>query len=809
MLPEIRFALRQLVKSPGFTLTAVTSFALGIGLVATQFSLIDAVLLRGMPLPDAGRIYHIAFQSPKSSDLERWEPMPHRDFLRLRERQTSFEGIAGAQFLGLNMSGPGRVPSRHIGILASANLLEVARVQPMLGRWYSADDDHPGQPLFIVLSHSLWLEQFGGSANVLGTSLNINGEPGTIIGVMPPKFRFPGIADLWINLRPIPGDPRERLVDRLEVFGRLKPGVTLAAAQAEIDGLIAGAVQLWPETNTGYEKANLQSINLAYSGGGTRPLLFLMMAMTVFILLLACVNVATMLLGRAARRTRELAVRAAVGATRVHLVAQLLLESVLLAALGCLGGLFVASTGVDLLQEYLVNQQTVPDWMEFRLDDRVLLVTVASTLLAGLLAGIVPAWQCSHVDVSTTLKDEGRSASGAGVGRLARWLVTSQIAFATMLLVGAGVMSLTVFEARKATLRYDPDRLLTGRIELQEGTQPTAADRARFYRRLLERLQAEPGIEAVAVTSRNFVGSGVGTQIEPEGVTYAHANERPTAWLEVVSNDYFRLISVAPIAGRLFDNREQVPVDTRSAIVNESFARRFWPGQDPLGRRFRTNQTQEQWVTVVGVVPDLQMQGVFSAPGQDEAGFYLAQDQMGWGWLDLLLRTKSDPLQFIPAVRQAIAAIDPNQPIHSVDTLSHQTARNLRGFTIIGLLAVVFATISLFLGAIGVYGVTSQSVSRRTREFGVRMALGSTVAQLLGLVLRQGGRQIGLGLALGLVGGFLLTRPLEQIFGGAMTNNPLVYVGVAAAICLAGFAALWLPARRASHVDPMEALRAE
>lgn len=805
----MRFALRQLFKSPGFTLTAVISFALGIGLVATQFSLIDAVLLRGMPLPAAAELYHIALQAPKSGDRDRWEPMAHRDYLVLRERQTSFEVVAATQFLGLNLSGPGRVPSRHTGFLASANLLEVARVQPLLGRWYAAADDQPGQPLFIVLSHALWLEQFGGSADVLGSHVNINGEPGTIIGIMPPKFRFPGIADLWINLRPTPGDPRERLVERVELFGRLKPGVTPGQAQAEFDGLVAGAARLWPETNTGYEQANLQTINDAYSAGSVRPMLFLMMAMTVFILLLACVNVATMLLGRAARRSRELAVRAAVGATRTHLVLQLLLESLLLAALGCAGGLLVAGTGVDLLQEYLVNQQTVPDWMDFRLDDRVVAVAVGSTLLAGVLAGIVPAWQCSQVDVSTTLKDEGRSSSGGGGGRLARWLVTSQIAFATMLLVAAGVMSLTVFEARKATVRYDPDRLLTGRIELQEGTQPTAADRARFYRRLLERLQSEPGVEAVAVTSRNFVGSGVGTQIEPEGVAFAHANERPIAWLEVVSNDYFRLIAVSPVAGRLFDNREQVPADTRSALVNESFARRFWPGQDPLGRRFRTNQTQEQWVNVVGVVPDLQMQGLFSAPGQDEAGFYLAQDQMGWGWLDLLARTKSDPLQFIPAVRKAIAAIDPNQPIHSVDTLTHQTARNLRGFTVIGLLAVVFAVISLFLGAIGVYGVTSQAVSRRTREFGVRMALGSTVGQLLALVLRQGGRQIGLGLALGLAGGFLLTRPLEQIFGGAMADNPLVYVAVAAAICAAGFAALWLPARRASHIDPMEALRAE
>jgi predicted lysophospholipase L1 biosynthesis ABC-type transport system permease subunit len=244
-------------------------------------------------------------------------------------------------------------------------------------------------------------------------------------------------------------------------------------------------------------------------------------------------------------------------------------------------------------------------------------------------------------------------------------------------------------------------------------------------------------------------------------------------------------------------------------VINESFARKFWPGTDPLGRRFRSNQTRDLWVTVIGVVPDLKMQGAFDEPGRNEAGFYLAQDQMGWGWLDLFIRTKGDPLQMIDPMRRAIAGIDPDQPIHSVGTLTSQTAQAMRGFTILGLLAAVFSVISLFLGAIGVYGVTSQSVNRRTREFGIRMALGSTVSQLLRLVLRQGGRQIGLGLAIGLVGGFLLTRPLEQIFGSAMANNPLIYVGVTLAICTVGLAALWLPARRATRIDPMEALRAE
>ncbi|MDI1335666.1 MAG: ABC transporter permease [Lacunisphaera sp.] len=808
-MSTLRYALRLLYRQPGFSLIAAFSLALGIGLVATQFSLIDGILLRGMPLPDAQHLLHIARQDPKNNSPEYWELLPNRDYLALRERQTSFQSLAATQWLGLNLSGPGLVPSRQTGALSSANLLDVLGIQPMLGRWFTVAEDLPGQPLFVILSHKLWQTEFGAAPGVLGRTITINGETGAIIGVMPPKFTFPGDQNLWTNLRATPSDPRVRLVERVELFGRLRPGVTVDQARTEFDVLAASLVKLWPETNQGYARMNLQTIARAYSGGGTQPLLLMMLAMTVLILLLACVNVASMLLGRASQRTRELAVRAAVGASRGRLIRQLLAEAFILAGLGAAGGLLVASFGVDLLQEYLVNQGTLPGWFDFRLDQRVLAIAVLATVTAGLLAGLVPAWQASRIDVNTALKDDSRAAAGMGLGKLARWLVSAQITFSTMLLVAAGVLSLTVYLTRQANLHYDPDRLLTGRVELQEGTQPTPEARARFYRTLLERLRAEPGVESVAVTSRNFIGPGVYTQVGPEGKVYAHDNDRPSVWLEVVSNDYFPLISVKAVAGRLFDTREQTPTDTRSAIVNESFVRKFWPGLDPLGRRFRTNQTQDLWVTVVGVVPDLQMQSIFSTPGENEAGFYLAQDQMGWGWLDLFIRTKSDPLQLVPAVRKAIASIDPNQPIHSIGTLTSQTALALRGFSIVGYMAVIFAGITLFLGAIGVYGVTSQAVSRRTREFGIRMALGSTVGQLLRLVLRQGGFQIALGIGLGLAAGFLLTRPLQSVFGGNMANNPVIYLLVAGLISLVGLAALWLPARRASQADPMVALRSE
>lgn len=806
---DIRFALRQLITRPAFTLAAALSLALGIGLVATQFSLIDGVLLRGLPVPDVKSLYHIAYQTPKSSDQNDWQVLAHRDFAALAERQTSFQSIAATAWLGANLSGPDRVPSRHTGAFATANLLEVLHVRPMLGRWFTAEENRLGQPLFVVLSHALWQEQFASDPGVLGRAVNINGEPATIVGVMPPKITFPGFENLWMNLRLNPGDPRERQVDRVQLFGRLKDGVTPDQARAEFDGLAASLAKAWPETNQGYDRMNIHRVGETFTGGGAQPLLYLMLAMTILILVLACVNVASMLMGRAAQRTRELAVRAAVGASRARLVRQLLLESLVLSALGCLGGLLVARYGTDFLQDYLVVSGTLASWMEFRLDWHVVGIAVCATLFAGLLAGVMPAWRASRIDVQTALKGDSRAAAGLGLGRLSRWLVTAQITFATALLVAAGVLSYTVFLTRQANLRHDPDKLLTGRIEVQEGSQPTPEARARFYRRLLDRLADEPGVESVAVSSRNLIGPGVPTQVGPEGVVYQHDNDRPTTWLEVVSSDYFRLVGVRPLSGRLFDARDQAPDAPRAALVNESFAKKFWPDTDPLGRRFRTSQTQDHWVTVVGVVPDMQMQSIFAEPGRNEEGFYLSQDQMGWGWLDIFIRTKGDPLALTDPVRKAIASIDPNQPIFAIGTLTSQTAQALRGFNIIGLMAVVFAAITLFLGSVGVYGVTSQAVTRRIREFGIRMALGSSVGQVLRLVMRQGGIQIGFGLSLGLGFGFLLTRPLEQIFGGGLANHIGIYLAVAATIALVALIALWLPSRRAARIDPMEALRSE
>jgi putative ABC transport system permease protein len=805
---DLQFAFRQLLRQPGFTLLAAFSLALGIGLVTTQFSLIDGILLRGLPIPGAERLVHVARLSLEGRNGDSWEPVPYRDYLAFREQQTAIESLAAINQMGLNLTGRDRVPSHQLGARASANLLDVLGVNAQLGRWFEPAEDQPGQGLVVVLSHGLWQEAFGGDPDVVGRSVNVNGETGTIVGIMPPRFSFPAQQRLWTNLRAGPDDPRERLVDRAEMIGKLRPGVSVRQARAEFDTLATRLVGIYPETNSGYTRMNVEKFAYAYAGGGTEPVLYLMLAMTAFTLALACVNVANMLLGRASRRVRELAVRAALGAGRWRLIRQLLLEALVLAAVGAMGGLLIARFGVDQLQLQFVERMNVPGWFEFRLDHRVVGVTLLVTLAAGVLAGIMPAWQAARVDVNAALKDDSRGASSLSLGRLSRWLVTAQIGFSSMLLVAACVLGWTVYLTRQANVQYEPERLLTGRIELHDTTHPTRQERALFYGALLDRLQAEPGIDSVAVTSRDLVMSGVSTRVGIEGVHYAHENDQPSVWLEVVSASYFDLLGVGPVAGRLFDSRDQITMP-RAALINESFARRFWPGRDPVGRRFRSNQTADHWVTVAGVVPDLQMQGLFSPPNVDAAGFYLVQDQMGWGWLNLFIRTRGDPMKLMDPVRRAVAGLDPDQPVHSIQTLAEHTAREIHGFTVVGAMAGLFALVTLFLGAVGVYGVTSFAVNRRTREFGVRMALGASWGNLVRLVLRQGARQIAIGLGGGLVAAFFITRPMRGVFGDELVNSPMIYTVVTLLIAAVGLLALWVPARRAARIDPMEALRNE
>jgi putative ABC transport system permease protein len=805
---DFKLAFRQALRMPGFTLTAGVTLALGIGLVCTQYSLIDGILLRGLPLEGSQRLMHVSRLNPQTLDPDRWEATPYRDYLVFRDQQQSLDSLAAFEARAFNVSGEGRVPSHMEGAYVTANLAETLSAHPLLGRWFAEGEDHAGQAQLAVLSFAAWQREFGGRPEVLGSSIRLNGEGATIVGVMPQNFSFPNREDIWVNLRTRPLPPDDKKSESVEMIGKLRQGTTAAAARADFNLIAKRLEESFPKTNEGYRHMKVEKFTFAYNGGGTQPILYIMMAMTGAILALACVNVANMLLARASRRTRELAVRVAVGAQRRRLIRQMLAEGMVLAFIGALGGVALAAFGVYELHVQIIERMDVPGWFAFRLDGPVLEFTLLATIATGLLAGVLPAFKAAGVDVNAALKDESRGASSFQMGRLSRWLVTAQIGFSSALLVSACVLAGTVYEQRKANFQFDPKHLLVGRIELYDATHPSPEDRAQFYDKLIQRLQAEPGVGAVAVSSRNQIFPGVPTHTALEGTSYLHESDKPTVRLDVVSRDYFRLLNVGATTGRLFSTEDRINTPL-AGLVNQSFARKYWPGVDPLGRRFQSDQTQEKFITVVGVVPDLQMQGITSSPLDDPAGFYLVEDQMGWGWLNLFVRTQGDPLKMVESVRRAVASVDPDQPIHTIGTLEYQTLRQLHGFSVVGGMSVIFAVVAVVLGAVGVYGVTAFSVGRRTREFGVRLALGATIGSLLGLVFRGGLRQIGTGLAGGLVIAFLMTRPLVAVVGPTLSNNPWIYTSVAGVLSVVALLAMWVPARRASKVDPMIALRSE
>jgi predicted permease len=804
MLHDLKFALRNLSRNRGFAALAASTLGLGIALVATQYSLIDGVLLRPLPFRDADRIVHVS-RAEDRPGAGLWSPVKMEEWHAIRDQQQSFEKLAAFQFGTFNVTHEGAAPRRLIGNSVSAQFFEVVGTVPVLGRGFGPGEDAPGQPALIVLSDKLWQEEFGGAADIVGRQFNVNGETATVIGVAPPGFQFPGRDDCWLNLRAAPAAPGADYVPRVELVGLLKPDVAAGAAATETSAILGRVQQAAGVTNEPMPRARVLPVPDAYSGTGNWALFMSMLGMTVFVLLLACVNVANLLFVRAEERMRELALRNALGAGAGRLVRQLLVEAMVLAGLGTAVGVALAWAGVRALDLATHSMLELPIWMRFDLNPRVLLFTIAVSVLAGLLAGLAPALRAGRVELNAALREDGGGSVGARGGRLGRWLMAGQLAFACGAMITASLLALSAVRQSRVTLEFDPGSILIGRIELQAPAYDTPQDRSQFYERLLERVRALPGVASTAVSSRDLVNSGVYGAVEIDGVTYAREADRPSAWLEVVTRDYFGVVDRGALSGRLFgkeDGADTQPV----ALVNRSFAEQTWPGLDPLGRRIRRGEGDTKWATVVGVVPDLHMQGVGN--GDSGPGYYLLQDQMGWGWLDLLVRVEGDPAALIGAVRAAVAEVDPKLPIHTIGTLAERTKRATGGLRILGGMTVVFALAALLLSAIGVYGVMAFAARKRMREFGVRVALGSTGGRILTLLLRLSAPQTVIGIGVGLLLGFALARPLQPALSGVSVSDPAVYLVVALVLGVTALLACCVPALRAARVDPVVALRA-
>lgn len=793
--------LRRLLHRPAHTLTVVLTLGIGIALVATQYALMHGVLLRPLPFPDGERIMHIAREDDSRPGW--WRVLGHDEFVVLREQQTAFDQLAAFRSETYNLVGGEGLPLRLWGSAVSADFFPLLGVRPLFGRLLGAGDEGRGQPLRAVIGWRLWQDRFGADPAVLGRSVRLNGESAEIVGVLPDDFRFPGREQVWVNLR-LPREPGDGEMPGVEVAGRLPVGVEPATAASELEGLLQArrsALGLPADTQ---RPVRVASFPVAYNGGNTVPILYSMLAMTTFVLLLACINVGNLQAVKAAGRGGEFAVRGALGASRLRLLRLLLADTLALGLAGLGLGLVLAGIGTGLLQEVATRTLELPGWMRFELDPAVIAVAALATLASALAAGAAPLWLVWRQDPNRLLRADGRGQLGGRGGALGRWFVAGQLAFACATLLVAALLAWNTMLSARAAQAYAPDSLLVGRIELQGPAYADAAARGRFYEQLMARLTATPGVVAAAVSSRDLVDAGVYGSVEIGGQTYPRDRDKPGAYLEVVSRDYFRVVGADMLRGRVFGDAD-LPGGPLVAVVNARFAERHWPDQDPLGQRIR-REGDERWATVIGVVADLGLEGIGN-PGPG-AGYYLMQEQMAWGWMELLVRTEGAPAALAEAVRRAVAEVDPEQPVHSIVGLQGRSDRRTAGMRLVAVMAGVFGGVAMFLAVLGVYGVVAHHARRSLREIGLRMALGASRSGIVGLMLRRYVPAAVLGIVAGSALGQVLLAGLAGVMPHGAGHWPL-HVGILGALTLSALLASLVPALRAAAAGPLAALRAD
>jgi len=797
---DLKHALRRSLKNPGFTTLAVLALALGIGLVSAQMSFIKGVMFASLPFDEGDGVMLLRRVNPRQSSMR---STPVRDYLAWKEQQQAFEELAAYLEQSVNFHAPGQSPQRYQTAAFTADVLPVLRVQPVLGRGFLPADEESGAERVVLLGHRVWQRDFQGNAEVVGQAIQLDGEPATIIGVLPERFEFPLWQEVWVNLR-LEQLQRDRgPYARVEVVGRLRDGVSLTAAQNEFSVIAARLAESWEE-NREFTGVRIAPYTQAVSDADTTPVMLSMLAMVVGVLLIACTNVATLMLARAVRHTREMAIRAALGASRGRLIAQTLVESTVLALAGGLGGLLLSQWGVGLLNASMVQSQS-PFWWDISLDARVVAGTAGMALVAGILCGLLPAWQASRPNFNEALKETNALAGGLRLGRFSRSLVHVQVILSGALLVVTVLMAKSVISAQRLQLPFSTAQILTARVDLSGPAFDSMADRISFYQRLVQDLEAVPGVELATTTSRDPVGMGFWLPMEAVEGGESQGRGPLGTTVEVVQAGYFRTMQLALIQGRDFAETD-TPNSEEVAIVNESFAHRHWPNEAPLGRRLRfANATN--WVTVIGLAPDMPMQGVLQRG--DDSGIYLAQSQKGWGSQVVLMRVRGEPRSSESALQKAVWSLAPNQPVHAIQSLETTLADQWTGPRLFTKIFSVFGLLAVVLAMLGVYGVMSFAVAQRSREFGMRFALGAQPVEVRRMVLASAVRYLAVGLPVAFLLAFGLGRPFEVVLINVSVLDPVAYGIVAVTLSLVVLLAAWVPARRAARVDPVVALRSE
>lgn len=827
---DIRIGLRVLVKERAFCALAVFVLGIGIAAVTTQFSVVNSVMLRGFSFPNADRMMNVTFIDPTSATAFGVNGrITSMDFEEFRHEQQSFERLAS--YLNgstVNMTVDG-APRRYTGAYVTEDFLKILGISPALGRDFTAADNAPGAPKVAIIGHGLWTRDFGADPNIVGKAVRLNGAPATIIGVMHPGFAFPVNEELWIPLySEFPVRPRnDPRANAPAVLGLIKRDVPVTQAQAEITRYAARFAEAYPDTNKQFNTGLVEPLIKAFTPLPLRGTLLTMLAFCAGVLLIACVNVMNMQFARATLRMRELAVRSSLGATRSRLIRQMLTESLLLAGAGAALGIVLAYMSVDWLRAVVFTMDNPPpSWMMFEIDGRVLAFTVAAAVAAAVLSGLLPSWMASRVSAASVLREGGRGATSGRIGFVTRSLVVFQIVVTCILLIGSLLQLRSLRNQQTIDYGYDTQGLLSARMGLMDADYPTPDARKQFYDRLLGELDASGQFAGVALTSRFRMVFGGNGPIEIDGETYNTPTDRPTANFDQVSPGFFDVMGQRILEGRTF-TPEELGEARPVAVVNEFFARKHFGNGSALGRRFRTGNgtgPYGPWLTIVGVVSTVRMQPPFNNPNVDDAGFYVplyavpfgpAAPAAGSQFATVVVKPRPGvaAASLGQTLRREVNRLDANLPLYFVGTPQEQIDSQTTQNWVIASMFTIFGGIAVLLAGVGIYGVMSFSVNRRTQEFGVRMALGARHGQILGMVLRQASWQVAIGLAIGLglayalatVGGAAISTTLF----GVSPRDPLVYSAVFGLVAFVSLVAVLVPGRRATRVDPLVALRAE
>jgi putative ABC transport system permease protein len=797
LIKDVRYAIRAAVKRPGFLVIAISTLALGIGATTAMFTVVNSVLLRPLHFPEPERIVLLQGVNPRLGITQANMSMP--DIADWQQQSQSFEQIAGSVSGGVFLS-VNEETERVRATAVTKEFFPLFRINPIAGRTFQASDVETGAEPVAVLGYGLWQRRFGGSTDVLNTKVMMNGESTTIVGIMPPGFNYPADAELWAALPLTPAtEPRDNRY--VSVVARLKPDVSLSQAQVEMDTINQRLVQTYVETNNGWG-VRLTELHESFVGD-VRTSLLILLAAVAFVLLIACTNVANLLLARAASRQKEIAVRTALGASRPRVVRQLLTESVLLSVVSGLIGLALSVWLIKLL--IAISPQNSPRVNEIGIDWRVFGFTLGVTVLAGLLFGLVPALQTSRPNLNEMLKDSGRRSDGGGRNRVGSLLIVSEIALSFILLAGAGLLVKSFLRLREIDPGFNADNVLALRLALPPGKYQRGEPRAQIYKQLIDQIKATPGVQSAgAILSLPLSGDtfNVWRGVIREDRPLVPAEETNAQHL-TITPDYFQTLQIPLKAGRTFTDHD-TSESTKVVIVNEAFARQFWPGENPIGRRFTVWRDEKSPREVVGVVGDTKP-SLDKEPGNQMYVPY-AQDPT-WSSLSVVVRTAGEPTAVSGAVREAIRSVDKAVPNYTVKTMNDVVNASAAPRRVPMLLLSAFAGVAMLLAMLGIYGVTSYYVTQRTHEIGVRMALGAQIADVLKLVLQRAMLLAIAGIGIGVIGAVAVTRYMTTLLFGVKPIDTVTFVGVAFTLAVVVFIACLVPARKAAKIDPLEALR--